>query len=465
MSLCSRHLNSFVHQMRKERLPELVIAGFCRYYRNLWDGDAGLIPENDIVPVGGMDDAEALPSKYAGIGEQYIARTAIIKLNGGLGTSMGMKGAKSLLRVKSSLSFMDIIVRQARYLNDRMPVLFMNSFSTRADTLAVLEQYPELRSDIPNDFLQHKIPKINAEDLSPAAWPENPHLEWCPPGHGDIYAALVTSNILDRLLAAGYEYAFVSNADNLGAVVDPAILGYFVEKRFSFMMEAADRTAQDKKGGHLAQYKSGGYLLREVAQCADADMPAFQDIERHRYFNTNNIWLHLPTLKQVMAHNEGLLLLPMIKNKKTIDPRNTDSTPVIQLETAMGSAISIFPQAGAIRVPRTRFAPVKSTNDLLAVRSDCYTLTEQYHVVPNPACHVDKLSIDLDMGYYKRIDDFESRFPFGPPSLIDCNSLHVKGDFSFGSNVKLEGRVALINSGNMPFVIQDQVRLQGELRV
>lgn len=465
MSMYSSRINSFVRHMRKEQLPEVVIAGFCRYYRKLWDGDNGLIPESDIVPVGGVTDAGALPSKYTGAGEQHIARTAIIKLNGGLGTSMGMKGAKSLLRVKSSLSFMDIIVRQARYLDDRMPVLFMNSFSTRADTMAVLAQYPELRNDMPNDFLQHKIPKINAEDLSPAVWPENPRLAWCPPGHGDIYAAMVTSNVLDRLLAAGYEYAFVSNADNLGAVVDPAMLGYFVEKKFSFMMEVADRTAQDKKGGHLARHRSGGYLLREVAQCADADMQAFQDIERHRYFNTNNIWLHLPTLKQVMVRHRGPLPLPMIKNKKTIDPRNADSTPVIQLETAMGSAISVFPRAGAIRVPRTRFAPVKSTNDLLAVRSDCYTLTEAFHVVPNPACRVDKLNIDLDSGFYKRIDDFERRFPFGPPSLVNCNGLHIKGDFCFGSNVKLEGQVDLINSGCLPFVIQDQARLLGELRV
>lgn len=465
MPLYRNRIDSFVRQMCKEQLPEVVIAGFRRYYRQLWDGDTGLIPERDIVPVAAMDDAEALPSTFADIGEAHIPRTAIIKLNGGLGTSMGIKGAKSLLRVKSSLSFMDIIVRQARYLNDRMPVLFMNSFSTRADTVAVLEQYPELRSDIPNDFLQHKIPKVNAEDLSPAVWPENPHLEWCPPGHGDIYTALVTSNTLDRLLAAGYEVAFVSNADNLGAVVDPAILGYFVKKRLAFMMEVADRTAQDRKGGHLAQHKSGGYLLREVAQCADEDVQSFQDTERHRYFNTNNIWLHLPTLKRVMAGNEGSLPLPMIRNKKTIDPRNSNSTPVIQLETAMGSAISVFPRAGALRVPRTRFAPVKSTNDLLAVRSDCYTLTDQYHVVPNPKSSVDKLSIDLDTGYYKRIDDFESRFPFGPPSLIACNSLQVKGDFNFGNNVKLEGRVALINSGDMPFVIEDQVRLQGELRV
>jgi len=465
MSLYSKRINSFVRQMRREQLPEVVISGFCRYYRKLWDGDTGLIPESDIVPVTTMDDAEALPSKYTGIGEQHIPRTAIIKLNGGLGTSMGMKGAKSLLRVKSSLSFMDIIVRQASYLNDRMPVLFMNSFSTRADTMAVLEQYPELRNDIPSDFLQHKIPKVNAEDLSPAYWPENRHLEWCPPGHGDIYAALLTSNILDQLLTTGYEYAFVSNADNLGAVVDPAMLGYFVEKRLTFMMEVADRTIQDRKGGHLAQNRSGGFLLREVAQCADDDMSAFQDIERHRYFNTNNIWLHLPTLKQVMMHNKGLLPLPMIKNKKTVDPRDADSTPVIQLETAMGSAIAVFPRAGAIRVPRTRFAPVKSTNDLLAVRSDCYTLTDQYHVVPNPKCRSAKMDIDLDGGFYKRIDDFERRFPFGPPSLVNCNSLRIKGDFNFGSNVRMEGRVSLINSGNLPFAIEDQVRLQGELRV
>jgi UTP--glucose-1-phosphate uridylyltransferase len=451
--------------MKAAQLPEIVIRNFGHYYRKLWEGETGFIPENELTPVSFVEDAEALPDRLERVGARNIHRTVIIKLNGGLGTSMGLKGAKSLLKVKDAYSFMDIIIRQSWYSDERMPVIFMNSFTTREDTLRTLKQYPELWGDIPVDFLQHKIPKVNAADLSPVQWPDDPQHEWCPPGHGDIYTALVTSGMLERLISAGYEYAFVSNADNLGAVVDPAILGYFISKGLSFMMEVADRTERDKKGGHLAKWKSGRYVLREVAQCPQEDMRFFQDIDRHRYFNTNNIWLDLRALKHAMAHRNGLLELPMIRNEKTIDPRDSSSTPVIQLETAMGAAISTFYASGAIRVPRTRFAPVKTTNDLLAVRSDMYTLNRQYRVMPNPDRKHKQTDIDLDTEYYKRIDHFERRFSYGPPSLVNCTSLKVRGDFNFGNHVTLEGDVALINGGHLPYDIKDQVRIQGRIQV
>ena len=178
------------------------------------------------------------------------------------------------------------------------------------------------------------------------------------------------------MLGAGYRYAFVSNADNLGAVIEPAILGYLVENRLPFMMEAADRTIADRKGGHVGRLLNGQLILRESAQCPAEEMADFQDIRRHRYFNTNNLWLDLVALKDLLAARGHILGLPMIVNRKTVDPRDSASTPVYQLETAMGSAIGVFPGARAIRVPRSRFAPVKTTDDLLAVRSDAYVLTE-----------------------------------------------------------------------------------------
>ena len=465
MSTFTRRIAPFVKQMKAADLPDIVIATFGHYYRKLLQGQTGIIPESSIIAVTSLPDADALAPELHSLGEANISRTAIIKLNGGLGTSMAMKGAKSLLKVKDGLSFMDIIVRQARHMDDRMPVVFMNSFSTRTDTLKALQRYPELQGDIPSDFLQHKIPKIDAADLTPVAWPEDPRHEWCPPGHGDIFTALVTSGMLDKLIAAGYDYAFVSNADNLGAVVEPSLLGYFIRHRLEFMMEVADRTDQDKKGGHLARLESGRYILREIAQCAETDLGAFQDIQRHKYFNTNNIWLHLPALKRVMTRKRGLIGLPMIRNTKTVDPRDGRSTPVIQLETAMGAAISVFNASGAVRVPRSRFAPVKNTNDLLAVRSDHYALNDRFHIVPNPGRKFRNLRIDLDEGYYKCIDDFERRFPYGPPSLVDCRYLKVKGDFNFGFDVRLQDGVTLLNRGARPFGIDDRVRIRGELRV
>jgi UTP--glucose-1-phosphate uridylyltransferase len=377
---------------------------------------------------------------------------------------MGLNGPKSLIKVKSPLSFLDIAVLQNRHLNPDVPLIFMNSFSTRPDTLTALAAYPWLQqSCLDMDFVQHKVPKVDAILLGPAEHPENTDLEWCPPGHGDVYATLVSSGMLARLLKNGYEYAFLSNIDNLGAVIDPAILGYFIENNFTFMMETADRTANDKKGGHLAQLKSGRYLLREITQCPqnDDDMQAFQDIQKHRYFNTNNLWIHLPTLQRIIVQKKGIMPLPLIWNQKTVDPRDPDSLPVYQLETAMGSAISVFDRAGAIRVPRTRFLPVKNTNDLLAVRSDRYMLTDQFQIIPNPGRKTDDIQIDLDPAYYKLIDDFEKRFSAGAPSLKNCHYLTVQGDFTFGKNLIFTKDTMLINTTGNRFIINDHQRFFG----
>jgi len=441
-------------KMRREGLPDIVIRNFEHYYELVQSGQSGMIPEASVTPVESLPDADAFPHD-AGLmdaGEAALGQTVVLKLNGGLGTSMGLSRAKSLLTVKEGHTFLDIIAHQA--IERGTPLVFMNSFNTQDDTLAVLAGYPALKSDIPLDFLQNKVPKIVQSDLTPALWPANPDLEWCPPGHGDIYVALMTSSMLDTLLDAGYQYVFVSNSDNLGAVMDTSILGYFVANELPFMMEVADRTESDRKGGHLAQAEGGQLILRESAQCPKADQAAFEDITRHRYFNTNNLWLNLPALKRLMAEKGNVLGLPMIRNSKTVDPRDSDSTPVYQLETAMGSAIGVFQGSGAVRVSRSRFAPIKTTNDLLAVRSDAYVLTDDYRVILDPS-RTQPPFIQLDSAYYKLIDAMESRFPAGPPSLIDSESLAVSGDITFGRDVVVEGAVRLSTPPNEPLKIED----------
>ena len=110
--------------------------------------------------------------------------------------------------------------------------------------------------------------------------------------------------------------------------------------------------------------------------CADEDEAAFQDVTKHRFFNTNNLWIRLDKLKEIIDKNGGFIPLPMIKNKKTVDPKDDTSQKVVQLETAMGAAIECFEGATAIVVPRTRFAPVKKCNDLLLLRSDAYIIQD-----------------------------------------------------------------------------------------
>jgi UTP--glucose-1-phosphate uridylyltransferase len=264
--------------------------------------------------------------------------------------------------------------------------------------------------------------------------------------------------MLSALLEHGYEYAFVSNADNLGATLDERILGWFASEELPFLMEVADRTAADRKGGHLAQRPGGeGLVLREIAQTPDDDVDAFQDVSRHRFFNTNTLWVNLRALADLMRSRDGVLGLPMIANRKTVDPGDSGSPAVIQLETAMGAAIAVFDGA-AVRVPRSRFAPVKTTNDLLVVRSDAYVMTDDARVV---AAADDLPLVDLDSSYFKLLKAFEERFPVGPPSLIDCEKLTVKGDVRFGRGVTVRGTVTVEQEGSDQLQIDDGALLTG----
>jgi UDP-N-acetylglucosamine pyrophosphorylase len=368
------------------------------------------MPEADISPADGLPALAALPTADDASTNNtaaLLAKTAVLKLNGGLGTSMGLEKAKSLLEVKDGHTFLDLIALQvaslrARYSPAQVRFVLMDSFATSADTRALLEaKHSELIKSDPQgwELLQNKSPKVARESLEPASFASNPELEWCPPGHGDIYPSLLGSGMLDKLLGEGVEYLFVSNSDNLGATLDLALLRHFAERAagaggesgsngLAFLMEVCERTAADKKGGHLAVRKSDGkFVLRESAMCpgefassfcfccsarslspsrrllflgasaprtalfftrqkkhhhhqnnqTDADKPAFEDVTKHRYFNTNNLWVHLPSLKKELEKHGGFLPLPLIKNAKTVDPRDSASAPVYQLETAMGS--------------------------------------------------------------------------------------------------------------------------------
>lgn len=439
--------------MENEGLPEIVIRTFQYYYNELVEGKNGIICENDICNVDALPDLENLDEQLKEIGEEHLHETVFIKLNGGLGTGMGLNQAKSLLKIKNDLTFLDIIANQA--VKSGAPLILMNSFNTHEDSKECISKYTELFKDIPHYFLQHKIPKIKKETLTPVNFENDKRLEWCPPGHGEIYSALIISGILKTLLSKNYKYAFISNSDNLGAILESKILGYIISNNVPFLMEVADRTESDKKGGHLARLKNGQLILRESAQCSEEDIKEFQNIKKHKYFNTNNIWVDLRKLDKIMEEKNYILGLPMIRNEKTIDPRNHHSTAVYQLETAMGSAISIFKNAEALRVPRIRFAPVKTTNDLLEIQSDMFILTDDYRLVQNPERKLPKLFVHLDPKYYKKIDDFRKRFPHGAPSLINCEELVIEGDFNFGKNVKLAGKNHLINKSIEPFFIKN----------
>lgn len=450
----------FATLMREQELPELFIDTFAGYYRQLLDGRTGMIPEADIEPVDDVVEMATLAERLRLVGQAALRQTVMIKLNGGLGTSMGLEQAKSLLPVKHGLTFLDIIAGQA--IAAGVPLVLMNSFATDEESLVALARHPGLEQDLPFSFLQHAEPKIRCADLAPAQWPAEPELAWCPPGHGDIYTALVTRGMLEAMLAGGYRYAFVANADNLGAVLDPLLLGHVVVNRLPFMMEVARRTPADRKGGHLAQHRENGrLLLRESAQCPAADQESFQDISRHRYFNTNNLWIDLQGLQETLESRENKLALPMIRNEKTVDPRDPASTPVYQLETAMGAAIEVFPGASAVCVPRERFAPVKHTSDLLVVRSDAYHLRPDFRLELDARRKGTLPGVSLDPRYYKFVSGLDLRFAEGAPSLAECDQLEVQGDIHFGADVTCRGHVTLHNKRAEPLEIASGTVLDG----
>jgi UTP--glucose-1-phosphate uridylyltransferase len=319
--------------------------------------------------------------------------------------------------------------------------MLMNSPSTRGPSLAALGRHPAVQDNgpVPLDFLQGREPKIRLDDHFPVEWPQAPELEWCPPGHGDLYTALSASGTLDALLEAGVRWCFVSNADNLGAVPDARLAAWVADEGVPFAMEAVRGTPADRKGGHLALHR-GRTVLRETAQVPPGD-ESFSDVERWRFYNTNNLWIDLEALRRLQRDDPGGPALPLIVNRKTVDPSDATSTPVIQLETAMGAAIGSIEGARAVQVPRHRFAPVKTTDDLLVVRSDCYELSpdgRMQAVFDGPPPFV-----ALDKAHYKLLPGFEARFPEGAPSLRRCDSLTVSGDVTFGAGVVVEGTVVV----------------------
>jgi UTP--glucose-1-phosphate uridylyltransferase len=351
-------LEACVAKMEAAGLPAVAIETFAHYYRQLEAGETGLMPEAELEPVDELPDADELPGEVA---SELLDQAVVLKLNGGLGTSMGMSGPKSLLEAKDGLTFLELIGRQVRALRERsgarVPLVLMNSFATREASMRGLDH--ELAADLPGDFLQNMEPKVRVEDLEPVSWPSNPDLEWCPPGHGDLFTALQTSGLLEQMLDRGYRWAFVSSSDNLAAVLEPRILAWMAREEAPFVMEVADRTDADRKGGHVARRRGDGRLvLREVAQTPDEDLAAFQDITRHRYFNTNTIWFDLRAIARELERRDGVLGLPLIRNRKTVDPSDPASPEVFQIETAMGAALGVVEGAPALRVPRERFPPV-----------------------------------------------------------------------------------------------------------
>ncbi|WP_140445096.1 MULTISPECIES: UTP--glucose-1-phosphate uridylyltransferase [unclassified Bifidobacterium] len=447
--------------MREHGMSEMAINQFRRLY-DVWRNEqaSSWIRETDVEP---LVDVPSFHDVYKTIDHDKavnaFAKTAFLKLNGGLGTSMGLDCAKSLLPVRrhkaKQMRFIDIILGQVLTARTRLgvelPLTLMNSFRTSKDTMKVLHHNRKFHQEnIPMEIVQHVEPKIDPTTGAPVSFPEDTDLEWCPPGHGDLFSTIWESGLLDKLEENGFEYLFISNSDNLGARPSRTLAQYFENTGAPFMVEVARRTYADRKGGHIVRDRDTGRLmLREMSQVHADDKADAQNIEKHPYFNTNSIWVRVDALKAKLAEYDGVLPLPVIRNHKTVDPTDPDSTPVIQLETAMGAAIGLFDGAICVQVDRMRFLPVKTTDDLFIMRSDRFHLTDTYemedgnYIFPN---------VTLDPKYYKNIHDFDERFPYGVPSLAAAKSVTITGDWTFGRDVRMFSDAVLQDEGESRYV-------------
>ncbi len=441
-------MSAIREKMESAGVSEVAIRAFEHNAALLKSGAEMMIPESSIRPVESLPRLEELPEADDTKKQDLLKSVVLLKLNGGLGTGMGLQKAKSLLEVRDGMNFLDLTAKQIQALREKtgmsLRFLLMNSFSTSDDTREFLKRYPELGEPDSLEFVQSQAPKLDATTLDPVSWSSNPELEWCPPGHGDLYPSILSSGKLEELIESGARYVFVSNSDNLGATLDLNLLAYFAESDAPFIMEVTRRTGADRKGGHLAlDANSNGLLLRESAQCPDADIASFQDIDTHRFFNTNNLWIKLEDLRDALDTNNGFLPLAVIRNQKNVDPRDKNSPKVVQLETAMGAAISCFKNAGAVEVPRSRFAPVKTTADLFTLRSDAYVLTDDYRLELAPERNGIPPVVKLNPDHYKLVDQLEAAIQNGVPSLINCESVEVTAPHVFDASSPIEGAVKI----------------------
>jgi UTP--glucose-1-phosphate uridylyltransferase len=361
------------------------------------------------------------------------SRLVIGKLNGGLGTSMGCSYPKSLVKVRDNKTFLDLICKQVHELNAKwgsnIPLLLMNSYYTDQK----ISEFVENSELSITTFKQNMFPRLDPETFLPLCPDEWGDETWYPPGHGDFYNCIEQQGILRSLIEDGKDILFMSNADNLGAVADSKILNHMIEKEIPFLMEVTPKTPADVKGGTL--YEQNGKLkLLEIAQVPKEYIDDFCSQDKFSVFNTNNIWINLIALERRLR--QGPLNLNVIVNQKNIQGK-----PIVQLETAIGSAMDCFEDAAGLCVSRDRFMPVKKTEDLFLVKSNLFNL-DGGRLVRNEERKLDYLPEVKFGSPLNDLDAFQKCFPV-IPDLLELELLDVAGQVCFEGSASLKGRVTL----------------------
>eukprot|EP01095_Lingulamoeba_sp_RSL-Kostka_P002663 TRINITY_DN13578_c0_g1_i1.p1 TRINITY_DN13578_c0_g1~~TRINITY_DN13578_c0_g1_i1.p1 ORF type:complete len:492 (+),score=195.49 TRINITY_DN13578_c0_g1_i1:44-1519(+) len=461
-------LNSKIERMSSCIENEDEKNDFLEYMKGFQALFARFIEQKDLPPInwGKINPpAEGMVLKHENLEEcneeekkNLLDKLVVLKLNGGLGTSMGCTGPKSVIEVRNNNTFLDLVVQQISILNEKydasIPLVLMNSFNTETDTDKILHRYDHGNVEI-HCFNQHRYPRISKETLMPV--PNNPIGEkgqWYPPGHGDVFPAFQNSDVFQRLKEQGKEYVFISNIDNLGAIVDFSILKHMVNNDTEYIMEVTDKTRADVKGGTLIEYE-GKIKLLEIAQVPPNKVEEFKSIKKFKIFNTNNLWVDINAIDRLIKE-KAFDDMDVIVNNKAIG-----DTPVIQLERAAGAAIRYFNNPMGVNVPRSRFLPVKGCSDLLIVQSNIYELHEGSLIMsphrPFPTVPLVKLGVS-----FKKVANFLGRFKTSP-DILELDHLTVSGDVYFGSDVVLKGTVIIVANHGSRIDIPDGSVLENKV--
>ncbi|XP_065919353.1 UTP--glucose-1-phosphate uridylyltransferase-like [Dysidea avara] len=401
-----------------------------------WD-KIGFLPAEKVVEHSSLAKVE--PSKA----KELLGKLVVLKLNGGLGTSMGCEGPRSLIYVRDDMTFLDLAVKQIKHLKQKydadVPLVLMNSFNTHTETEKIKHRYENAVSIYM--FEQSRFPRISKESLRPIPKDANSHhSSWYPPGHGDVYRSLLRTGLLKKFIDEGKEYLFISNIDNLGATADLEILDFLVNQKDppEFIMEVIDRTRSDVRGGTLVNY-DGKIRLLEMAQVPKDKVDEFKSVSKFKIFNTNNLWVNLKAIDRLLSKDK--IHMEVIVNQKAAPG---GSGLIIQLETAAGAAMKNFDRAIGMKVPRSRFLPVKTTSDLLLMMSNLYIVTDNGSLMMNPKRGFTTVPlVKLGDKNFQKVKDFLDRFQ-NIPNMLELDHLTVSGDVTFGTNITLKGTVIII---------------------
>ncbi|MCK6547211.1 UTP--glucose-1-phosphate uridylyltransferase [Myxococcota bacterium] len=312
--------------------------------------------------------ADVAPYRRAGEEALKKGEVAVVVLNGGMATRFGGV-VKGVVEVFDGETFISLkaqdVARAHQTFGARIPLVLMNSFATHASTLEHVESKKRfgLAADDLLWFQQSVSLRMNPDGslfIGDDGLPS-----YHAPGHGDFFSCIRRSGVLGKLRDRGVKTLLFSNVDNLGATIDPVILGYHLLIGADMSAEITEkrRTASGDwdKGGAPA-YVDGRLQIVEGFRFP----PSFQQ-ESLPDFSTNNFLFRLAAIDREVELERHVV-------KKKVDGR-----PALQLESITCEASGVTDARGQpsfalglFRVPREgatgRFFPVKEPQDLEALR-------------------------------------------------------------------------------------------------